>query len=542
MLEKNRLNWLFPVTILFALIAYYFGLFIDLTGDAGKYAAIARNILENGDYINLKIHGEPYDQKPPLLFWLSTFGFKVFGLSNFGYKFFAVIYAFLGVFATYKLTESLFNKRAAAYAAIMLFFSEIYFLYCMDVHTDTVLQANVAFALWQLHDYLKKRKTLNFILAFVFIGLAMMSKGPIGGAVPAFALGTHLILSGNLKEIFKLKWLGGIGIALLAASPAFIGLYNQFGLEGIKFFFITNNFGRISGSYVGGNTDYTFYLHTILYIYAPWSIVLVGGIFMEFKSLIKTKFKHKEYFTLGGIWIFFVILSVAKGKAPNYLFILIPLFTALAAKWLDWVFTEGSDKLKRTFSRLQIGMVVLCWVCLIAFMSYLFPSDHLGYWILFIAVFLATLYIYTRKDAFLPRFFIPGMLVISLISFYLNVRILPYTFKYQSPNEATRVFNNESDSEAILYNYNYEQFELFFYGKGETVQIDGWDMLHEASHKSNSWIFCYEEGLQDIKGLDAPIDTIYTFRHRGMNRTGIKFINPKSRERSLRNTYLVKTK
>ncbi len=540
--RKSQLILILVPLVLFALITYYFGLFIDLTGDAGKYAAIARNIYTDGDFINLKIHGEPYDQKPPLLFWLSTLGFKIFGLSNFGYKFFAVIYAFLGVFATYKLAESLYNTRAGLYAAIALFFSEIYFLYCMDVHTDTVLQANVALALWQLFDYLKKKKTVNFVLAFVFIGLAMMSKGPIGGAVPAFALGTHLILSGNYKEIFKLKWIAGIAVALAVASPALIGLYNQFGSEGIRFFFITNNFGRISGNYVGNNTDYFFYLHTLLYVFAPWSLILLGSIFLEFRSLFRNKFKHSEYFTLGGIWIFFIILSIAKGKAPNYVFILIPLFSALLGKWIDWLFTEAPVRTKKTFFKMQTAMVVLCWVCIFGFMSYLFPTKNISYWIFVFTVFTLTLYIYINKPRTVVSFFIPGVIVITFIGFYLNTHVLPYTFQYQSSNVATRTFNKYASNDAKLYNYNYEQYELFFYGKNNASQLKNPGILKEASNKNESWIFCYEEDFKDIKSLNPPIDTIYTFKHRGMNATGIQFINPESRERSFRKTYLIKTK
>ncbi|MGQ8336493.1 ArnT family glycosyltransferase [Sunxiuqinia sp. A32] len=542
MFEKNNLRWLVLFAIIFALITYYFGLFIDLTGDAGKYAAIAKNIFIDGDFINLKIHGDPYDQKPPLLFWLSTLGFHTFGLTNFGYKFFAVLYALIGVFATYKLAESLYNKRSGIIAAITIFTSQIYFLYCMDVHTDTILQANVAFALWQLHDYLKKRKTLNFILAFVGIGLAMMSKGPIGGAVPAFALGTHLLLKGDFKEIFKPKWIIGIAIALLTASPALIGLYNQFGLEGIKFFFITNNVGRITGNYVGSNTDYIFYLHTILYIYAPWSFLLVGSLFLEFRSLIKNKFKHDEYFTFGGIWIFFIILSIAKGKAPNYLFILIPLFTALLSKWIDWIFTNGTKKLRNIFENLQISMVGLSWIVLLSFMIYLFPTDQFAYWTLVLVILIMTIYIYTRKNIVWIKLFVPGMLIITLINFYLNTQVLPYTFQYQSSIAATRTFNKDASDDAVLYNYNYEQFELFFYGKNEAVHIKDWEMLNKAAHTPNSWIFCYEPGLEDIKSMNTPIDTIYTFKHRGMNRVGIQFILPETREKSLKNTYLVKTK
>ena len=116
----------------------------------------------------------------------------------------------------------------------------------MDVHTDLVLLSNVTLAIWQLAAYLKNKKNANFIFAFIAIGFAMMSKGAIGGAIPAFALGTHLIVKRDFKQLFHPKWFLGILIALLTATPAFLGLIYQFGLEGIKFFFITNNVGRIN--------------------------------------------------------------------------------------------------------------------------------------------------------------------------------------------------------------------------------------------------------------------------------------------------------
>jgi len=48
----------------------------------------------------------------------------------------------------------------------------------------------------------------------------------------------------------------GIIIALFVVSPSLIHLYKSFGTEGIRFFLITNNFGRISGGYAGSGTDF----------------------------------------------------------------------------------------------------------------------------------------------------------------------------------------------------------------------------------------------------------------------------------------------
>ena len=49
-------------------------MFVDLTGDASKYGAIARHMVDSGDVINLNIHGQPSEQNPPLVFWLAALG------------------------------------------------------------------------------------------------------------------------------------------------------------------------------------------------------------------------------------------------------------------------------------------------------------------------------------------------------------------------------------------------------------------------------------------------------------------------------------
>ena len=69
---KGKEIWLIGFVVLVAVAAYVSGLFVDVTRDGSKYASVAREIFDSGDWIRLKIHGEPYDQKPPLLFWLSA--------------------------------------------------------------------------------------------------------------------------------------------------------------------------------------------------------------------------------------------------------------------------------------------------------------------------------------------------------------------------------------------------------------------------------------------------------------------------------------
>ena len=543
MLEKNKFTFITIFAVFLGIIAYYSGLLIDLTADAGKYGAIARHIIDSGDFINLQIHGDAYEQKPPLLFWLAAFGFKFFGVSNLGYKIFAVLYAFLGVFFVYKLGEVLYNKRTGKIAAFLLVFSECYFLYCMDVHTDLILQTNVTLAIWQLALYLKNKKTVNFVLGFAGVGLAMLSKGPVGAAVPAFALCTHLVMKKDFKQLFNLKWLLGILIAIIVVSPAFIGLYHHFGLEGIKFFFITNNIGRITGEYAGSNTDYFFYFHTLLYLFAPWSLLMYAGLFLEFKSIFKKPFKQNEYFLTGGIILYFFIISIAKGKAPNYIFIIIPLFSVITAKWIFIYAEKLESKGWKTLRTMQYIMLGLLWIFITVVMVYLFPSGNWYYWAFYVIILSFCIYILIQKEQSLAleRLLLPSILTITMIAFYLNSFMLPYVYQFQAAPKAARIYNRESVPCDRMYNYLYPQFEVFFYSKSNASEISNKKSLEQILKEPGSWIFTTAAGYDSIKELNVPVGAIYHLKNRGMNRIRLNFIMPKTRRESLNDTYLIKS-
>jgi len=96
----------FKLIIPLAIIAYALvlisGLFTPMIVNAAKYAQVSREIFESGDWINLSIAGDAYDQKPPLLFWIGAIAYKLFGVSQFSYKIAVIIVSFAGIFGTYR--------------------------------------------------------------------------------------------------------------------------------------------------------------------------------------------------------------------------------------------------------------------------------------------------------------------------------------------------------------------------------------------------------------------------------------------------------
>ncbi len=537
-MQKNKiLTGIFLLFAGLALTAYFSGLFIDVTRDAGKYATVAKEIFQNGNFINLTIHHEPYDQKPPLLFWMGAVGFSIGGISNFWFKFPVFLLVLAGFYWAFKLGESLYNRKVGIITAILLSLSFIYSLYSMDIHTDTPLQAFVTLALWQLFEYLKSGRGRHLYFGFTAIGLAMLSKGPVGAAIPAFAVVGHILFKRDYRQFLNYRWYAGILLSLVIVSPALIGLMNQFGWQGLRFFFWENMAGRITGSYVKAVNDPLFYVHNLLYQLFPWSFIFFIAAFFEFRWLIRNKFKSTEYFTLTGIWIYFIILNSASSQLPNYIFSIVPLMAVLLSKWI--VLAAGQyPKMFRVFFTTQSIVVVLTWIGILFISVYLFPFPKFYFWLIVLTGLISTWYILSRAKISEIRLIAPSAIAFTCFLFLMNTHVFPYIFSFQAPPKAARYFNQNAHAGDKLYNYKYGQYELFFYSEPEAVQLNSVENVKTVTKKGN-WIFTDESGFGYISELAIEPDTIIEYRHLYLNKGG-EFINPDTREKVLHPMYLIR--
>jgi 4-amino-4-deoxy-L-arabinose transferase-like glycosyltransferase len=535
--HKKLLIIILSFYVLLAFAGYLSGLFIDVTRDAGKYATISKEIFENGNFINLTVHGEAYDQKPPLLFWLGAAGFYVGNISNFWFKFPVFLLVLFGFYGAYKLGESLYNRQTGILTAGLMFTSCIYSLYSMDIHTDTLLQVFITLSIWQLFEFVKTGKNKNFIFGFISVGLAMLTKGPIGAAIPAFAVGGHILLKKDFRKLLDVRWVLGIIISFVVVSPAILGLSNQFGWEGIRFFFWENMAGRYTGTYVANAVnDPFFYIHNLLYLLLPWSLLFFFAVYLEFQQLFKIKFKAAEFLTFTGIWIYFLIISSSESQLPNYVFPVIPLMSVLIAKWVVIISEEYNLRWKIAFT-IQNIVVSLIWIAVFVLAVYLFPGVKFYYWVIVLIGGISSWYILKNTNTLWIKLFTPSAIAIISLFFLLNTHIFPYIFSFQAPPKAARYFTENSAENDKLYNYRYTQYELFFYSNPQALQLCSADDVKIAASQKGSWIFTDKEGLEEIQKLNLNPEVI-EYQHLFLNK-GAKFILPKKRQSALFPMYLV---
>jgi 4-amino-4-deoxy-L-arabinose transferase-like glycosyltransferase len=518
-------------------VVYLSGLPGDLTGDAVKYASITKDMMLSGDFINIKDLGNPYLQKPPLLFWLTSLSFSIFGFSNVGYKFIPVLLALFSGYATYRFAKLYYHKSVAELSGLILLSCFAYFFFHNDVHTDSLLTSFVIIGLWQISEHLNSGSWTNFYIAMLMFAAAMLTKGPVGILVPAFAVFGHLKLKRQWNQIFHWKWLiGGIFVFLLLI-PGLLGLFNQFGWDGLVFYFWTNNFGRITGTYERNNNDYFFYVHTFLWLFLPWALLSLLAIGRAVKKVYVSGFKLKgkeEGFTVSGILVYVLIISIASFKSPHYLMVILPLFSIVTANELYRL--RDSLVLFRVQSVI-VGLLVLGLILLNVTIQ---PSSFAVIFLL-MAIGMGGIWYWVKYSDSMSRLILPSILVVSMVALYFNATLLPSLFEYQSAVQAGKRMN-VLPHQPKVYSYGLQGNSLnafHFYYDGQVSYLYDTASLQQVLGSEGQWFYASEQGLQEMIQQGVKVTSKQLFLHNSLQAPRPKFINPATREQQVERRFLV---
>jgi hypothetical protein len=543
--DKKIEYFIYGILIIFTLVVYITGLFPGSIVDSAKYAAIARNILESGDLIHLKIHGEPYMHKPPLLFWMSAASYSIFGISMFAYKLPNLLYSFLGIYSVYRLGTLIYGKRTGIIAAFMYSVSEAVILMLMDVHTDLLLTTNIIFGVWQLTEYLENKKTYNLLLGFTGIGLAMISKGALGLAIPVFTIGGYLLFKKDFRTLFSIIWLAGIPVIMLIIYPALKGVYDQFGIEGLKFYFWSNNIDRIKGDYSQGRHDYFFVIHTLIYFFLPWSLYSFSAFVKDFRVWRNSGFKFenkKDALNYSGIVFLALIISVSSQQAPHYLLPIIPFVSILTARFINDL--TSSDLFPLTFKwmlYIRTFIVITLSVISLTLITYFFPTRNLIIWIPVLFMFLLLIYSYKHLKSKIQKLILPPVISMLITGFVANTVYMPEVPGSHGYIQASLLFNKLASDDTKLFTYDYYlQYETYFYPKIVSGIVYP-DELKEVLSDGSCWFITTEKGYKEIETINkSSLAEIHEFPHKRVTNITLDFLNPATRYKDVSKVYLLK--
>ncbi|MEE9438036.1 MAG: glycosyltransferase family 39 protein [Saprospiraceae bacterium] len=538
-LDEHKIHLYLIVAII---LVHFMGLFVDVMDiDASQYASIAQEMVQDGQWLQLYHRQMPYLDKPPLLFWLSAFSFKIFGVSNFAYKFPSFLFALLTIFSTYKLTKYYYGNRAGLIAAIIIGSVQGLYSITLDVRTDSILIGSVTFAIWQLSQYIEKQNYKNLFLGSIGIALAMLAKGPIGIMVPFLAIGGDVLMNRQWKVIFKWQWIIGLGTIALILSPMTYGLYTQFdshpeifvngktGVSGVYFYFWEQSFGRLTGENVwSNNAGPFFFIHTLLWAFLPWTLILIPALVDRLRNYRK-KSKYSEYISIFGFLLPFIAFSISKYKLPHYIFVVFPLAAMLLAAYID--------KIKKTNFILKYGQFAilgLLWIIAFVLLFYVFTPVSLFVASVSIALLGLVIWIIIRLKNFKAVVFATAITAIG-INLILNGHTYPSLLTYQSTSIVGKWLKDHPKEKIHFTCFKKHMHAIDFQG-GKTFSFKS--SISELTF-NDKYLYTDDIGLLELENGNISYKIIQAYEDFAVTRLNIKFLNPKSRKENIRNRYLI---
>jgi 4-amino-4-deoxy-L-arabinose transferase-like glycosyltransferase len=559
-------NRIIILMIALGLTVYIAGLPIKVMDiDAAQYASISREMSVNRHFLTVLDRGENYLDKPPLLFWLAALSFKLFGVSTVAYKLPSFLLTLLGFYATFRLGARLFDRKTGILSAALLASCQAFIYFTNDVRTDAILAASVIFAIWQINEFLCTKKALHFLLGFFGIAMAMLSKGPIGLMVPLLAFGSYCVGRRDFKMLLKWYWPAGMALVLAVLSPMLWGLYQQFGMEGIKFYFWTQSFGRLTGENVfKDSSGYFFFVHTFLWAFLPWMLIACYGIGVNVARIFKKQVRKSapavfpspsedipnsprkaghlgmEMLLLGGIVLPFIALSCSRYKLPHYIFVIFPLVAILTARTIFEIVNDAGKQ--KTFTIFYWTQFVLCigaWLFTLVCLTIFFPCKNVPVWTGCILCAYATFYFTQQKHAALIRLVVPSLWAILGVNLMLNVHFFPKLLSYQSGSAAAAIVKKNNIQKNRFYAYCIRNHSADFYLQRIVPNLDS-AKLYDTLQKGNAWVFTEAPGIKLIKDMGYTPVIVDSIFHKHITKVTAKFLYYRTREKTVGKQYVVR--
>jgi 4-amino-4-deoxy-L-arabinose transferase-like glycosyltransferase len=534
-------DWYRLITLA-GILLYIPGLGIDVMEiDAAQYAAMSMEMHQSGQYLQIYEQGRDYLDKPPLLFWLSSFFISIFGNTPWAYKLPSFIFSLLAIYSVWRFSRIYWNRETAWFSAMVLTLSQGMFIMNNDVRTDNLLMGSVSFALWMLAeiDQRSKAGAGYYLGTGIGIGLAMLAKGPLGLVIPALGFGPYWLIRKDWRKIFNLRWIISLVGIIILLAPMLWGLYMQFdaqpdkivhgrqGVSGLRFFFWEQSFGRITGESSWKNDSGPFFfLHTYLWAFFPWVIWLVPALIKAVPS----------YSRPGGamLWAWgltFLALSASRFKLPHYIYVTLPFASVLIGRWYastpiapKWVRLTG-------WATLVLAIILIAGICIMVF-----PLNTLAITLLFLGIGGIMALLISMPTIQRVKPLLPMTIAVLLVNSVLNLHFYPELLRFQGGTQATLYYKSLKGKNDQLYITGHRRSCAHFH-HGAVLPVFSDQKKPENGY---IWVMVNRTDLPMPSLENRNAEQVAAFSDFPVSLLNLRFLNQKTRHEALDTTFLFK--
>jgi len=364
--QRLRLTGLLLV-MLTSCIVFFSGLgqYPLFNPDEALYAEPAREMLATGEYVTTLLNYVVRYTKPPLCIWAMALSYKIFGVNEFAARFFGVACGAILVSIVYLVIARYVSIRAAVIGALSLVVAPLFVLTAREAITDMPLALFMAGSQLAFFHAFKVRRFSFALAAYVLLGLAVMTKGPVGIVLPLAIVFAYHFLRGDLKA--ALRFYRPVVAALVVGAIALPWFAVEISVtKGAYFqeFIVRENFQRFTAvvdkhkqpvwyhaaAMFAGYFPFSFYLPQMLWpqlVKLPAFFKSEGtilGRYARIKSFLLAQSEADDLYFYCLVWALFVLVfySLSVSKLLPYTLPAFPAMAVLVAGELEAAFVAAS--------------------------------------------------------------------------------------------------------------------------------------------------------------------------------------------------------
>ncbi len=329
------------LALLIALPLYIFGTFgHDLWRPAeAREAGIAREMIENDNWVATYLNGHLFLEKPPLYTWAIALPLKWLGYRDWVVRIPVFIFTMATLVTAYILARRRLGVLGAQGALVSL--SSMWLF--LEVNHGAMIDNGLVFfvALAMLAFYRMVERARRFLLwsalFYVALALAFLCKGAIGPALILASVGGFFLSHRQWALLRSWHPLLGLGILGLIAGGWLWALWLKGGATYFRVFFIDNHLLRFLGQ-AGPTQSWYYYIPLVLAATFPWLLIIPAGIWVVWQQWRNDGPEARRFWNYMAWWVgaMFVLLSAVGGKDNQYLLPLLPPVAMLCGAWVEW--------------------------------------------------------------------------------------------------------------------------------------------------------------------------------------------------------------
>lgn len=272
-------------------------------------------MIVSRNYARVQINFQPFWQKPPLFFWLQALAMHGFGTNEYAARFPNAVIGVLTLVVLFVIGKRLHDAQFGLLWALGYLGSITPHFYFKTAIIDPTFNFFIFVGVWFLYKATRERESRNAILAGLFLGLAVLTKGPVGALLPGLALGVLWAVN-RFQPLLSWKGLGLMVFIGLLVTTAWFGL--EVAENGPWFLVEFIKYQIVLFSTPDAGHEQPFYYHFLVVLLGAFPLSVLAVRYLTRLRPADSSAPPFLPWMVALFWVVMIVFSIVKTKIVHY--------------------------------------------------------------------------------------------------------------------------------------------------------------------------------------------------------------------------------